>query len=94
MITGYHWQSDVDYGRIVGSTVYASLHGVSDFTSQMEKAIKEYQSIYGGGTSAVRAISAEEAESEPAPVYNLQGQRVDRPAKGIYIQGNSKRVVR
>lgn len=94
MITGYHWQSDVDYGRIVGSTVYASLHGVSDFTSQMEKAIKEYQSVYGGGTSAVRAISAEEADSESAPVYNLQGQRVDHPAKGIYIQGNSKRVVR
>lgn len=94
MITGYHWQSDVDAGRLVGSAVYARLHNVNDFTSQMEKAIKEYQSIYGGGSSAVRAISAEEAESESAPVYNLQGQRVDRPAKGIYIQGNSKRVVR
>lgn len=90
VITGYHWQSDVNYGRVVGSAVYVTLHNNQDFLDQMKKAIQEYDRVYG--TSAVRAASAEPAAVD-TPVYNLQGQRVDTPSRGIYIQGN-KKVIR
>ena len=29
-----------------------------------------------------------------APLYNLQGQRVDQPVKGLYIQNGKKVVVK
>lgn len=90
VITGYHWQSDVNYGRVVGSAVYVTLHNNQDFLDQMKKAIQEYDRVYG--TSAVRAASAVPAAVD-TPVYNLQGQRVDTPSRGIYIQGN-KKVIR
>ena len=89
VITGYHWQSDVNYGRVVGSAVYATLHGEKAFLDQMSKAVQEYDRIYGG-TSAIRAVSAEAIDT---PVYNLQGQRVDTPSRGIFIQ-NHKKVIR
>lgn len=89
VITGYHWQSDVNYGRVVGSAVYATLHGEKAFLDQMSKAVQEYDRIYGG-TSAIRAVSAEAIDT---PVYNLQGQRVDMPSRGIFIQ-NHKKVIR
>ena len=91
VITGYHWQSDVNYGRVVGSAVYVTLHNNQDFLDQMQKAIQEYDRVYGG-TSAVRAVSAEPAAID-APVYNLQGQRVSSPSRGLYIQ-NHKKVIR
>jgi hypothetical protein len=89
VITGYHWQSDVNYGRVVGSAVYATLHGEKAFLDQMSKAVQEYDRIYGG-TSAIRAVNAEAIDT---PVYNLQGQRVDTPSRGIFIQ-NHKKVIR
>ena len=91
VITGYHWQSDVNYGRVVGAAVYVKLHSNQEFLDQMKKAVSEYDRVYGGA-SAVRAVSAE-PEAVDTPIYNLQGQRVDTPARGIYIQGN-KKVVR
>ena len=91
VITGYHWQSDVNYGRVVGAAVYVKLHSNQEFLDQMKKAISEYDRVYGGA-SAVRAVNAE-PEALDTPIYNLQGQRVDTPAHGIYIQGN-KKVVR
>ncbi|MBQ8990960.1 MAG: phosphatase PAP2 family protein [Prevotella sp.] len=87
VITGYHWQTDVDYGRLVGSAVYAMLHTDKDFVSQMAKAVREYKEKY---TAISTAKLAEEAAD--APVYNLQGVRLQRaPARrGIYIKGNKK----
>jgi hypothetical protein len=74
---------------VVGSAVYATLHGEKAFLDQMSKAVQEYDRIYGG-TSAIRAVSAEATDT---PVYNLQGQRVDMPSRGIFIQ-NHKKVIR
>ena len=87
VITGYHWQTDVDYGRLVGSAVYAMLHTDKDFVSQMAKAVREYKEKY---TAISTAKLAEEAAD--APVYNLQGVRLQgAPARrGIYIKGNKK----
>ncbi|MDE6330596.1 MAG: phosphatase PAP2 family protein [Muribaculaceae bacterium] len=42
VICGYHFQSDVDAGRIVGSGIVARLHADPAFTAQLEKAKKEF----------------------------------------------------
>ena len=42
VICGYHWQSDVDAARLVGSGVVATLHTSDKFTRQLQKAKAEF----------------------------------------------------
>ncbi|BDH46234.1 acid phosphatase [Salmonella enterica subsp. enterica serovar Choleraesuis] len=42
VICGYHWQSDVDAARVVGSAVVATLHTNPAFTAQLAKAKQEF----------------------------------------------------
>lgn len=48
VIVGYHFQSDVDMGRVVGSGVIGILHDNDDFNIQLQKAKKEYRSLLAG----------------------------------------------
>ena len=41
VITGFHWQSDVDAGRLVASAAVARLHSSKAFAKQMKRAKKE-----------------------------------------------------
>ena len=43
VIAGYHWQSDVDTGRLIGSACYARLHTSAGFLKQLEKAKSEFR---------------------------------------------------
>ena len=45
VICGVHWQSDVDNGRILASTIVARLHANAEFQQQMAKAKKELSEI-------------------------------------------------
>ena len=42
VICGYHFQSDVDAGRLVASAVVARLHADDNFMKQLNKAKKEF----------------------------------------------------
>nr|WP_314264958.1 acid phosphatase PhoC [uncultured Moellerella sp.] len=42
VICGYHWQSDVDAARIVGSAAVATLHSNPEFNQQLQKAKAEF----------------------------------------------------
>ncbi len=42
VIVGFHYQSDVDMGRVVGSITFARLQSEPEFQKMMEKARKEY----------------------------------------------------
>ena len=45
VIAGYHWQSDVDAGRLVASAAVARLHADKRFLKLMKKARKEYRKL-------------------------------------------------
>ena len=45
VIAGYHWQSDVDAGRLVASADVARLHADKRFLKLMKKARKEYRKL-------------------------------------------------
>jgi len=87
VILGYHWQSDVIAGRLVGGAVFARLHGSRDFIDQMERAILEFK-----GSSSINTLETE-ADIE-APIYTIGGMRLNgQPSRhGIYIQGRKKIV--
>ena len=42
VIAGYHWQSDVDAGRLAASAAVARLHADKRFQKQMRKACREF----------------------------------------------------
>ena len=43
VIVGFHYQSDVDMGRVVSSITFARLQSEPEFQKMMEKARKEYE---------------------------------------------------
>ena len=45
VICGYHWQSDVDAGRLTAAAVEARLHADLKFQKQLSKAKKEFSKI-------------------------------------------------
>lgn len=49
VICGYHFQSDVDAGRVVGSAVVARLHADKRFSRQLKKARKEMKKLIAKG---------------------------------------------
>lgn len=49
VICGYHFQSDVDAGRLTGSAIVARLHADEGFQKQLEKAKKEFARLQKEG---------------------------------------------
>lgn len=52
VICGYHFQSDVDAGRLTGSVVVARLHADPSFLKQLDKAKKEFKGLKKAGKVA------------------------------------------
>ncbi|WP_439233971.1 acid phosphatase PhoC [Klebsiella quasipneumoniae] len=48
VICGFHWQSDVDAGRLVGASVVATLHSNPAFVEQLQKAKEEFSRLKKG----------------------------------------------
>ena len=49
VICGYHWQSDVNAGRLAGSAAVAMLHSNPAFVEQLNKAKKEFSELVKQG---------------------------------------------
>ena len=90
-IAGYHWQSDIDAGRLLASAGYARLHTNEQFLADMAAARAEFAKLSGQSTGAESARANVSAPS--AAIYNLAGERLsDEPHTGMYIQSGKKFV--
>lgn len=49
VICGYHYQSDVDAGRITGASIVARLHADTQFLKQLDRAKKEFAALKKAG---------------------------------------------
>ncbi|MDE5839874.1 MAG: phosphatase PAP2 family protein, partial [Muribaculaceae bacterium] len=52
VICGYHFQSDVDAGRLTGAMTVARLHADPAFQAQLDKAKKEFKKLKKAGKVA------------------------------------------
>jgi acid phosphatase (class A) len=67
VVCGVHWVSDVQAGRIVGSTVMAKLNANAEFESDMKAARAELDALRASGAPPARDCAAEAAlVSQPA----------------------------
>lgn len=90
VIAGYHWQSDVDAGRLGASVLYAKLQGNERFREQLAKARQEFIEMTQGpskvkeinapvGTSRAYTITGVPATSETRDIIIQNGQKFYRP---------------
>ena len=49
VISGFHFQSDVDAGRLVSAAIVARLHANDDFNAQLKKAKEEFEKLKKAG---------------------------------------------
>ena len=91
VIAGYHWQSDIDAGRLLASAGYARLHTNEQFLADMAAARAEYARLAGQSTSVESVRAANPTPS--AAIYNLAGEQIGvEPYTGVYIQSGKKYV--
>ena len=90
VIAGYHWQSDVDAGRMAGSVLYQLIRSHERFVEQLAKARAEFKEKTDESTSvnSARIVSITEG-----PAYTLQGTPATANTRDIVIE-NQQKVVR
>ena len=71
----------------VSVTVKDAATGIS-MTRQFNFAVED------GASDGIRSVSSTPAADPAAPCYNMAGQRVAQPQRGVYIRGGKKFVVR
>lgn len=86
VIAGYHWQSDVDAGRLGGSVLYAKLQGNERFRDQLAKAQQEFREKTQS-SSHVNEVVAPVGDSR---AYTITGVRATSDTRGVIIQNGVK----
>ncbi len=61
VVCGYHWQSDVDAGRVIGAATVARLHADPVFLAQAARARQEIASVRAAGAQPPAHCTAEAA---------------------------------
>ena len=88
VIAGYHWQSDVDAGRMAGSVLYQLIRNHERFIGQLARARAEFAEKTGS-MSNVNTIGATQHEGS-AKVYRIDGTPATDATKGIVIENGQK----
>ena len=63
---------------------------VSDGSDSM---VRQFNFAVTDGTTGIEHVKTDEEQTD-GPIYVLQGRRIQRPSKGIYIQNGQKRLAR
>lgn len=92
VIAGYHWQSDVDAGRMAGSVLYQLIRNHERFIGQLARARAEFAEKAVGSTTRVVEATSSQQQSTSARVYHLDGTPANDASHGILIQDNQKVV--
>jgi acid phosphatase (class A) len=91
VIAGYHWQSDVDAGRMAGTVLYQLIRNHKRFIEQLAKARAEFAEQTGSATRVAEAPRVQQ-QGSTARVYRLDGTPATESSQGILIQNNQKFV--
>jgi acid phosphatase (class A) len=89
VIAGYHWQSDVDAGRMAGDVLYQLIRNHERFIGQLAKARTEFKEKTGQTVSVNSAIIVEHPVTR---AYRLDGTPATDTTHGIIIDGGQKVV--
>ena len=89
VIAGYHWQSDVDAGRMAGSVLYQLIRSNERFIGQLERARAEFKAKTD---QTVGVHQAPIIEHPATRAYRLDGTPAATDSRGVVIKGGQKRM--
>ena len=92
VIAGYHWQSDVDAGRMAGSVLYQMIRNHERFIGQLARARAEFAEKTGGMSNVANPAGVSQRGSS-AQIYHINGTPATDNTKGIVI-ANGQKVAR
>ena len=92
VIAGYHWQSDVDAGRLAGSVLYQMIRNHERFIAQLAKARAEFAEKTGAMSNVINNTNDKQGEGT-ARIYHIDGKPANDNTKGVVI-ANRKKVAR
>ena len=90
VIAGYHWQSDVDAGRMAGSVLYQLIRNHERFIGQLAKARAEFKDKTGGATSVPLSSVRSTEQEGTARIYRLDGMSTTESTRGLVIENGRK----
>ena len=88
VITGYHWQSDVNASRLMAAGVFARLHTSEEFMNDMAAAREEFKRLSGQAS----IIELQPTPSSSAQIYNINGTPASETTNGVVIKDGKKAV--
>ena len=91
VIAGYHWQSDVDAGRMAGSVLYQLIRNHERFIGQLAKARAEFAEKTSNATR-INETPHSPQQNSSARVYRLDSTPANDSSHGVLIQNNQKFV--
>ena len=102
-VSGITFQGVYESGTIPSGAYFAS--GNNLYKSAGKSNIKPFRAYFAGLADGARLVFADDAtvisdatllnnETMNDKVYDLQGRRVTQPAKGLYVAGGKKVVVK
>ena len=91
VIAGYHWQSDVDAGRMTGSVLYQLIRNHERFQEQLTKARAEFAEKTKG-TSGTQAVASPAKQGGTGIAYSIDGTLASETTRGIVITDGKKTV--
>jgi acid phosphatase (class A) len=89
VIAGYHWQSDVDAGRMAGSVLYQLIRSHERFIGQLARARAEFKAKVGGAARIVNIKQSGQHE-DSARTHRLDGTPATGSTKGVVISNGHK----
>ena len=92
-IAGYHWQSDVDAGRMAGTVLYQLIRNHERFIGQLARARAEFAEKTGGVPDMIGASNTMQRKGS-AKIYRIDGTSANESDKGIVIANGQKVVKR
>lgn len=92
VIAGYHWQSDVDAGRLAGSVLYQMIRNHERFIAQLAKARAEFAEKTGAMSNVINNANDKQGEGT-ARIYHIDGKPANDNTKGVVV-ANGKKVAR
>lgn len=84
--------SDGAFWYSAGKTKIKAFRAYFDFDDVVMSGNGSRVSMYFDDEQSTGIATATSRDAEDGPLYNLQGQRVGQPSKGIFIKGNRKVV--
>lgn len=83
-------KNQIGFFKYTGETIPAN----KAYIDNSDGTYSTVRLAFNDNTTGINGIIFKTREEQEAPIYDLSGRRISKPAKGVYIQGGKKYIAR